>query len=414
MTVHPIAEPIAPPASPAGPQASPRRPRPVAIGPPASSRRRPIVWALVVMLVVAAVAAAVWRLVPARVSATTVTRRDVTRTLVLTGRVRPPARSRLGASISGTIRDVLVRDGDHVARGQLLLRMDDAQAAAGVAQAEGALAQAEAQARSTVVQAQRAFDQAERDLARARTLLTGGAISTREAEVAERTAGDARTALDAARARVAGAQAPLADIARARGALAVARSQLALTRLTAPADAIVLARNAEPGDAVTPGQVLLELAFDGPAELVALAREENLDELKPEMAAVASADAYPSQSFPARVVWLAPVVDRALGTVEVRLAVPAPPAYLRADMTVSINVEVARRAGALVVPRDLVHDSGTGAPWVTVASGGRAVRRDVRLGIAGEGDVEIVSGLSEGDRVLPADVSPGARVRMTR
>ena len=83
-------------------------------------------------------------------------------------------------------------------------------------------------------------------------------------------------------------------------------------------------------------------------------------------------------------------------------------------MTVSINVEVARRAGALVIPRDLVHDAGTGAPWVTVASGGRAVRRDVRLGIAGERDVEIVSGLVEGDRVLPADVSPGARIRITR
>ena len=371
-------------------------------------------WAVVALLVVAAAVAVVRRLMPARVSASTVVRRDVARTLVLTGRVRPPARSRLGASISGTIREVLVREGDHVARGQLLLRMDDAQAAAGVAQADGALAQAEAQARSTVVQAERAFDQAERDLVRARTLLAQGAISTREAEVAERTAGDARSALDAARARVDVAEAPLAEIARARGVLAVARSQLALTRLTAPAAAVVLARDAEPGDAVMPGQVLLELSLDGPTELVALAREENLGELKPEMAAVASADAYPSQSFPARVDWLAPVVDRAQGTVEVRLAVPAPPTYLRADMTVSINVEVTRRAGALVIPRDLVHDAGTGAPWVTVASGGRAVRRDVRLGIAGERDVEIVSGLVEGDRVLPADVSPGARIRITR
>lgn len=366
------------------------------------------------LLVLGVVASVMWRLMPARVSATTVMRRDVARTLVLTGRVRSPARSRLGASISGTIREVLVREGDHVVRGQLLLRMDDAQATAGVAQAEAAVAQAEAQARSTVVQAERAFDQAERDLGRARTLLAQGAISTREAEVAERTAGDARTALDAARARVAGAEAPLAEIARARAVLAVARSQLALTRLTAPAPAIVLARDAEPGDAVMPGQVLLELSFDGPTELVALAREENLDELKPDMAAVASADAYPSQSFPARVDWLAPVVDRAQGTVEVRFAVPAPPRYLRPDMTVSINVEVARRASALVVPRDLVHDAGTEAPWVTVATDGRAIRRDVRLGIAGERDVEIVSGLVEGDPVLHGDVAPGTRVRVTR
>ena len=373
-----------------------------------------MVWVFVALFVFATVMAILWRLMPTRVSATTVVRRDVARTLVLTGRVRSPARSRLGASIAGTVRQVLVREGDHVARGQLLLQLDDAQTAAGVAQADAVLAQAEAQAQSTLGQAESAYDQAERDLVRARALLAQGAISAREAEMAERTAGDARATLAAARARVAGAEAPLAEISRARAVRAAARSQLSLTRLTAPAAAVVLTRNAEPGDAVMPGQVLLELSFDGPTELVALAREENLDELRPGMTAVASADAYPAQSFAARVDRLAPVVDRAQGTVEVRFAVPAPPPYLRPDMTVSINIEVARRAGALVVPRDLIRDSGTGAPWVTLADAGRAIRRDVRLGIAGDRDVEILSGLVEGDPVLPIQVALGDRVRVRR
>jgi HlyD family secretion protein len=110
------------------------------------------------------------------------------------------------------------------------------------------------------------------------------------------------------------------------------------------------------------------------------------------------------------VEWIAPAVDPAQGTVEVRLAVPSPPAYLRADMTVSINVEVLRRVGALVVPRELVRDAGSDVPWVVVARDGRAVRRAVRLGITGDREVEILAGLAEGDRVLPADIEPGARV----
>lgn len=366
--------------------------------------------ALLALIVLAVV---IWRTRSVEVTATVVARSDIVRTLVLTGRVRPPARPQLGASISGTVRDVLVREGDHVSRGQLLIRIDDAQALATVAQARAVLAQVEARTRSTADQAELALQQAASDLARARTLHAQGAISARELEVAERTAADARSQRDAARARSGtGGSTQLAEVAAARAALAVAQSQLALTRITAPAAATVVARRVERGDVVVPGQVMMELALDGRTELVAFAREENIPDLKRGRTAVASADAFPASSFAAQVDWIAPAVDPSQGTVEVRFVVSEPPAYLLADMTVSINIDVGRRDSALMIPRDLVGEVTSGKPWVVVAVDGRAVRRDVRIGLLGDREVEVVDGLAAGERVLRADIEPGTRVRL--
>ena len=382
----------------------------------ASHRSHPparVRWTLIAILAVALLAVVASRLRPDRVSATAVVRRDVARTLVLTGRARAPARARLGANIPGTVREVTVREGDVVRSGQLLVRLDAAEPAAGLAQAEAALAQASARARAAVEQAELNVRQATDDLERTRSLHDAGAVSARDLEVAERTAAAARTELDAvqARSRASGASGALAEVERARAAVEGARARIAETRITAPADATVLMRAAEPGDAVTPGRVLLELALAGPTELEADAREENLADLRVGSPSVASADAFPDSTFSAQVEWISPVVDPAQGTVAVRFSVPDPPPYLRPDMTVSINVEAERRVGALVVPRDVVHDLGGPAPWVTVAEDGRAVRRDVRPGVAGDSLVEVVTGLSAGEQVLPPDVAPGARIR---
>jgi HlyD family secretion protein len=82
-------------------------------------------------------------------------------------------------------------------------------------------------------------------------------------------------------------------------------------------------------------------------------------------------------------------------------------------MTVSVDIEVARSPGALALPADAVRDATGAAPWVLLVEGGRAVRRKVELGLRGTGWVEIRSGLSAGDRVVPAGapIQPGTRLR---
>lgn len=308
-----------------------------------------------------------------------------------------------------------MREGDRVTAGQLLLRLDDEQAVAAVAEARATLAETRAGASAEVERAARELQQSERDHARAQQLHDAGAISLRELEQAAQAAANARAAFEAASARAAsGGSTALAQVARALAALESAEARLALTRLTAPAAGTVVSRRAEPGDAVTPGQVLLELALDGRTEVVAFASEETLGDLRQGAPAVVSADAYPNDVLAARVAWIAPVIDPTQGTIEVRLDLPDPPAYLLTDMTVSVNVDVERREGALVAPREAVERVNADSGWVMVSQDGRAERKVVRLGILGDSVVEIREGVSEGDLVLPSDIEPGARVRVVR
>jgi HlyD family secretion protein len=100
--------------------------------------------------------------------------------------------------------------------------------------------------------------------------------------------------------------------------------------------------------------------------------------------------------------------------VEVKLRVPDPPPYLRQDMTVSVDIEVARRFDVLVTRADAVFDAVGAHPWVLAVVGGRATKKPVTLGLKGEGKVEIRQGAAPGDLLVPssAGVSPGQRVRV--
>ena len=356
--------------------------------------------------------------------------RPIVQRLVATGRVRAPARVALASLVLGRVREVKVREGDRVTPGQLLLGLDDAEPAAALRQAAGKVAEAAArleqvrgvagrQAAEALRQAQLRVEQAEADAARARQLGEAGSGSRAALDDAERAvqlarsqrevaASQAASAAGGADERLAGAALVQAEAARAAAAVRLAESEL-----RAPAAGQVVARDAEPGDVVAAGRTVLALTLDGPVQLTAQVDEKSLALLAPGQAATASADAFPDRPFPARVALLAPAVDPLRGTVEVRLDLPAPPPILRADMTVSITVEVGRREAALVVAAEAVRDP-TGEPWVVAIAGGRAERRAVRLGLRGDGLVEVLEGLRAGEAVVaPAAgfVEPGERVR---
>jgi HlyD family secretion protein len=197
--------------------------------------------------------------------------------------------------------------------------------------------------------------------------------------------------------------------------LAAAQVRLAQTRVVAAQAGLVLGRLVERGDIVRVGDTLFDLAGDGETEIVIEPDERNLAWLRVGQTGKASADAYPDQVFDASITYIAPAVDRQRGSIEVRLRVPDPPATLRPDMTVSVDLTVASRKNALTVPTDAIRDAATPMPWVFVVDAGRVVRRDVTVGIAGDGQSEIASGVSAGDVVaLPAAraLEPGQRVRV--
>ena len=379
---------------------------------PATFRRHPVAWTLGLLAVLVVGGLTMRTILPASVTGVALESRDVVRTLVLVGRVRPPSRTRVGATLAGTVDRVLVREGDRVEKGDLLVQLDDREARALVAQAQASLAEVTAQAEATVQQAETEAEQARRDLGRILAVYKEGALTEQRVEQARQRASDAESRLEAARARV--GEGRNATIVRVQAALEAAEARLALTRVVAPAEGVVLTRAAEPGDAVQPGRALLDLALDGPTELVVFPAEENLGQLRLDAPATASTDAFPDSVFQARVSLVAPSVDPSQGTVEVRLAVDDPPAYLRPEMTVSVNIEAGRRENASILPEGAVRGLGTDSPWVAVARDGKLARQPVEVGLRTDRYVEILSGVASGELVVPPEDSPsvGDRVRV--
>src|SRR5690606_37862053 len=109
------------------------------------------------------------------------------------------------------------------------------------------------------------------------------------------------------------------------------------------------------------------------------------------------ADAYPASPFVATVNYIAPSVDRERGTVDVRLSVQPVPAFLREDMTVSVNVETGRRERALVLSNDALSAVNGNQAQLWLVVNGRTERRQVMLGMRGLTQTEISSGLQAGD-----------------
>jgi HlyD family secretion protein len=174
----------------------------------------------------------------------------------------------------------------------------------------------------------------------------------------------------------------------------------------------VLTRNVEAGDIVQPGKALHTLALAGDTRLTALVDEKNLAVLRAGQKATVSADAYPAERFAAELVYLAPGIDVQRGTVEAKFHVPQPPSFLRADMTVSLEIEVADRANAIVVPLAAVHDAASETPWVLIVRDGVTIRQPVRIGARTAADAELASGVAAGTLIVTGSgVDAGQRVR---
>ncbi|HTO49963.1 MAG TPA: efflux RND transporter periplasmic adaptor subunit [Burkholderiales bacterium] len=367
-----------------------------------------------------------------RVDVAKVARRDVVQSVVASGRVVTPYRVDVGSQITGTVAEVPVEQGERVKAGQTLVVLEASEARALVKQAEVNVAQSEARLRQmrelqlpvadqTLRQAEANLTNARAQYERNRQLYQSGYIgksvlddSQRNVEVAESQVDSARKQVETARPTGSDYAVAVAALEQARANLQAAQARLAYATVRAPADGTLIARDVERGDVVQPGKVLFVLSPVGETQLVLQIDERNLARLKLGQQALASADAYPAERFGAELFYINPSVDPQRGTVEVKLRVPTPPAYLREDMTVSVDIEVDRHADALALPANAVHDVAGADPWVLHVKDGRAIRRPVKVGLRGEGSVEIRGGLEAGDLVVPADntsVKPGRRVR---
>lgn len=391
-------------------------------------------WAIIALLVVTLAA---WlgrdRWLGPEVAQVTLTPTELIRTLVVSGRVETPQRVAIGSQVTATVAAVPVREGQAVQSGQILVQLEAAEARAALEQARAGVVAAEArlvQLRELALPAaQQGVRQAEVNQQNAQRQFERIERLRRDNFVGQAQLDDARRALDLADSQVRsarlqaasnagqGADVRLAEaaLAQARAAVQSAEARLAYTTVRAPVAGVLISRAVERGDVVQPGKVLMQLSPAGAARLVAQIDEKNLAVLAIGQVTTASADAFPAQRFPATLAYINPGVDAQRGAVQVKFDVPQPPAFLRQDMTVSIEVEVGRRPGALVVPDEALHVSADGKDAVFVVSDGRARERVVRTGVRQGGKVEIVEGLESGVTVtLGGKLRDGQPVRAQR
>ncbi len=361
-----------------------------------------------------------------------VVQRDFVQTVVASGRIESPHRVEVGVQLTGTVQAVPVQEGQNVSAGQVLIQLEDAELRASLRQAELAVSQAQAKLRQlrevqapvaeqTLSQAQANQEAATRGLQRTQNLFDQGFLGQAALDEAQRAEHVARAQRKVAQQQLNSARAGGSDMAATESALlqAQAGAELAAARLRyakvlAPAAGSLIARQVEPGDVVQPGKVLMVLSPAGETQLVVQIDEKHLNLLHLGQEAWVSADAYPDQRFAATLVYINPGVDAQRGSVEVKLRVTQPPTYLKQDMTVSVDIAVAQRSQAVLVPTEAVHDLDTLAPWVLKVVQGQALRTPVQLGLRSQGLSEVLQGLAADDQVLAnaaLRVDDKARVR---
>ncbi|MFA7664804.1 MAG: efflux RND transporter periplasmic adaptor subunit [Burkholderiaceae bacterium] len=366
------------------------------------------------------------------VEVVSVARGPIVQSILATGHIDTPARISVSSQAAARVEAVMVREGDAVRAGQLLVRLRSDEAEAALDAARAALREAEGRQRQIeqvqrpVLEQQRLQAQANRELARrelerVRALAGRGYVSQSRVDEARRQLDTAAAALVAAQVQADGvrpggieAELALARVVQARASLAGAEARLDTLALVAPDDATVLTRQVEPGDTAQVGRALLTLARSGTTRIIATIDERNLRWVALGQKASVLADAFPGQAFEARISWLAPSIDLQRGTVEIWLEVAEPPAFLRPDMTVSVELVVARRADVLRLPAWALRETQGETASVLLMRDGVAEARSLRLGIRGVGVVEIIDGLAEGDWVITPEsgATAGERVKL--
>jgi HlyD family secretion protein len=359
----------------------------------------------------------------------------------------------LNSKVTGRVKWIGVEKGDHVKEGQILVRLEDDEFRAQYDQANGAAQNARAYLEELqngsrpeeIQQAQHNLDEARATLVndkitleRTRNLVTEGVLSKQALD-------DATARFEADQQKVNSLEKGFQlakigprkeEIARARGAMQQAQGQadyakslLEATLIRAPVTGTILERAAEKGELVTSG--FASTAEGGPQGLVVSLADLNdlqveLDiaqddfaRLNPKQKGVVTTDAYPDRKYDGVIAEISPQANRAKATVQVKVQILAPDAFLRPDMNANVKFladEAKHTASAppgVFVPSAAVKDRD-GKKVVFLAFDGKAMAREVKIMSQRSGGV-LVQGLNGGEDVItsaPADLKDGEKIKI--
>lgn len=354
-------------------------------------------------------------LAPTRVTVQRAGTEAVTPALFGIGTVEARRAYQIGPAVAGRVRRVAVDVGDTVQAGQLLAQMDPVDLDERLVGLDAALARAASTA--VAVDAQRRDALARRALAAenerrhvdlgARGFISTGAV---EAKLQERASADAAVA--AADANLAAARHELQRLDAERAALRRQREQL---RLLAPADALVVGRDAEPGSAVMAGQPVVRLVE--PASLWVRTRfdQGRAAGLAVGLPAAVALRSNPDSPLAGRVARIEAVSDSVTEERIVQVAVDRMPAGVSIGELAEVTVRLPPAPASLVVPNASVRQRGD-QTGVWLAGDGRPRFVPVRLGAAGlDGRVQVLDGIAAGDLVVvhsERDLAANSRIRV--
>ena len=315
---------------------------------------------------------------------------------------------------TGRIRRVLVEEGMTVEEGQVVAELDDAAELAQLRLAEAQLGSA----RSALGETRAELHEAELSFARLSELQARGLASQAELDAA-------RAARDRLSARL---ESNEAAVTVAERAAAVQRQAHGETVIRAPFAGVVIDKNAQPGEMVSPVSAGGGFTRTGICTLVDMesleievdVNEAYLQRVRPGGAVTARLDAYPAWRIPAEVIAIVPAANREKATVRVRVGILERDTRILPDMGAKVSfIEAGQPVQTVLEPRPLSvgasailgeHD----AHWVFVARDGKAWRRDVVTGERDGPRVAIFSGLEQGEMVIldpPAGLSDGAEIQ---
>jgi RND family efflux transporter MFP subunit len=284
-----------------------------------------------------------------------------------TGAVEPVRWAKVASLIRDRIVDLCYCEGKAVAKGDVLARLDDREV------------------RAQLQELRAREDFAKRELSRSTELIGRGATSLQAFE---------RISM---------------DLRAVQALISVQLEKLDDYTITAPMDGVVLRRDGEIGEIAEPGQILFRVGVPKPLQVVAEVNEEDIPRVAVGQTVLLRTDAFIGRRLEGTVHEMTPMGDAVAKTYRIRIALPDD-TPLHVGMSVEANVVTREKAGALLIPADALQ-----GPNVLVIEGNRVRRRAVEVGIRGTRNVEILSGLGEGDRIAspaPADLADGARVRI--
>lgn len=309
----------------------------------------------------------------------------------LTGSLRAVNQASVKARVAGEVREVLVREGEAVKAGQVVVKMDTSDYQARVEQARGALQAARGQ-----------LEIATKTRDNNKALLDKGFIS--------------KTAFDNAESQYNIAQ---ANVESARATLDVAQKALADTVVKAPISGQVSMRMVQPGEKVAVDNRLLDVVDLGQMELEAAVPAADITHVSLGQEVQVKVEGMP-KALTGKVVRINPATQAGSRSIMVYIQVDNPQGALRVGMFGEAQLTTARKSGVLTVPQAAVH-SDAGRRYVYAIEGGKLARKPVSVGIVGDDGsgsaVEIAQGLDSGAQIVKENLGAlriGTPVRITQ